>query len=311
MTAKRLIVIAGPTAVGKTDLAIKVAQHLDTEIINADSRQIYHEMVIGTAVPSTEQLAMVKHHLIKHKSIHDYYNASLFEQEAIAAITLLFRKNDYVILTGGSGLYIDAVCRGIDDLPSVDLSIRESLHNEFLKVGLAGIQARLYETDPDYYGKVDLNNPKRILKALEIAEMTGRTYTSFLTGRAKAREFVVMKIGLDIPRAELHHRINTRVKDMLARGLLQEVENLRDFRNLNALNTVGYKELFEYLDGKCSLEDALGHIGAHTRQYARRQVTWFRKDRAMQWFTPDALQDILSFIQQESKKNGTEGNQTF
>jgi tRNA dimethylallyltransferase len=296
MIPKYLIVIAGPTAVGKTDLAIQLARHFNTEIINADSRQIYREMVIGTAVPSPEQLAEVKHYFIGHKSIHEYYNASLFELEAIDLLDHLFARFNAVIMVGGSGMYIDAVCRGIDDIPTVDPQIRDRLNREFLSAGLAGIQARLRDIDPVYYQKVDQNNPKRILKALEISEMTGRPYSSFLTGLAKPRNFSILKVGLDIPRPELHQRINTRVDSMISHGLLHEVESLQNFRQLNALNTMGYKELFNYLDGNCSIEEAIGLIKGRTRQYARRQLTWFRKDKDLRWFRPDEKDLILAYL---------------
>ena len=296
MIPKYLIVIAGPTAVGKTDLAIQLARHFNTEIINADSRQIYREMIIGTAVPSSTQLAAAKHHFIGHKSILDYYNASHFELEAIELLDGLFARHNEVIMTGGSGLYIDAVCKGIDDIPSVDPRIREELNREFQIIGLAGLQAKLREADPAYYQKVDQNNPKRILKALEIAETTGRPYSSFLTGKAKTRDFSLLKIGLDLPRQELYRRIDTRVDHMMSGGLLQEVKGLQNFRHLNALNTVGYKELFRYFDGTCSLEEAVGLMKQHTRQYARRQLTWFRKDKGLRWFHPDEKELIYSFL---------------
>jgi len=296
MIPKYLIVITGPTAVGKTDLAIQLARHFNTEIINADSRQIYREMIIGTAVPSSTQLAAAKHHFIGHKSILDYYNASHFELEAIELLDGLFARHNEVIMTGGSGLYIDAVCKGIDDIPSVDPRIREELNREFQIIGLAGLQAKLREADPAYYQKVDQNNPKRILKALEIAETTGRPYSSFLTGKAKTRDFSLLKIGLDLPRQELYRRIDTRVDHMMSEGLLQEVKGLQNFRHLNALNTVGYKELFRYFDGMCSLEEAVGLMKQHTRQYARRQLTWFRKDKGLRWFHPDEKELIYSFL---------------
>ncbi len=302
MSPKYLIIIAGPTAVGKTNLAIQLAGHFNSEIINADSRQIYHEMVIGTAVPSPDQLAAVKHHLIGHKSIHDYYNASLFETETITLLDRLFALSDAVIMTGGSGMYIDAVCRGIDDIPTVSLQIRNQLHTDYLKMGLAGIQKRLRELDPAYYQIVDQSNPKRILKALEIAEMTGRPYSSFLSGKAKQRSFSTIEIGLNIPRQDLYNRINDRVDGMMAHGLLQEADGLRNFRHLNALNTVGYKELFRFFDGICSLEEAVDQIKAHTRQYARRQITWFRKDKDLRWFQPDEKELILKFL--HCKMNG-------
>jgi tRNA dimethylallyltransferase len=296
MTAKTLIIVAGPTAIGKTDLAIQLARYFNTEIISADSRQIYREMVIGTAVPSPEQLAKVKHHFIGHKSIHEYYNASLFELDAMGLLDKLFIKHDVIVMVGGSGMYIDAVCKGIDDIPTVDPEIRIRLHNEYLTVGLEGIRSRLRDADPGYFEKADLNNPKRLLKAIEISEMTGRPYSSYLTGRAKKRNFSMVKIGLDIPRQELHDRINTRVDNMMVQGLLREAEGLIQFRQLNALNTVGYKELFDFIDGKYLLEQAVERIKGHTRQYARRQLTWFRKNKDIQWFLPNEADGIIRFI---------------
>jgi tRNA dimethylallyltransferase len=299
MSNKRLIIVTGPTAIGKTDLAIRLAKYFGTEIINADSRQIYREMIIGTAVPSSEQQAGVKHHFINHRSIHDYYNASQFELEAVELLDRLFTKQDAVIMAGGSGMYIDAVCKGIDEIPTVNPDVREKIHHEYKLLGLEGIRSRLREVDPDYYDKADLNNPKRIMKALEIAEMTGRPYTSFLTGKSKPRNFSIIKIGLDMPRQELHNRINTRVDNMILHGLLQEATGLYPYKHLNSLNTVGYKELFDYLDGRFSLEESIEIIKGHTRQYARRQLTWFRKDKDMQWFGPDEIDLIITYIRRK------------
>jgi tRNA dimethylallyltransferase len=301
MSTRYLIVLTGPTAVGKTDMAIILAEHFNTEIINADSRQVYREMRIGTAVPDPGQLAAVKHHFIGHKSVEEHYNASIFEIEAIALMDHLFDRFGVAILTGGSGLYIDAVCKGIDDIPSVDPQIRVQLHREYLRIGLPGIQARLKDIDPVYYAKVDQNNPKRILKALEITEMSGRPYSSFLTGRSKSRDFIVWKIGLDMPRRELYARINTRVDKMMADGLLEEARDLIEFRNLNALNTVGYKELFAYLDGLHSLDEAVTLIKGHTRQYARRQLTWLRKDKEIKWYHPDQKELIIGYLHEKMK----------
>ena len=296
MHSRFLIIIAGPTAVGKTDTAIRLARHYGTEIINADSRQVYREMKTGTAVPSEKQLAQVKHHLVGHRSIHQNYNASLFELEAIDILDNLFAHHHVVILAGGSGMYIEAVCHGIDDIPSIDPEIRDRLRREFLENGLAGIRARLLSADPEYYKKADLNNPKRILKALEISQMTGRPYSTFLTGRAKERSFIPLRIGLDIPRAELHDNINRRVDSMIAQGLVEEARGLFAYRELNALNTVGYKELFEYFENKCSLDEAVKKIKDHTRQYARRQLTWFRKQKDTKWFLPGEDELMLNFV---------------
>jgi tRNA dimethylallyltransferase len=296
MAAKYLIIIAGPTAIGKTDLAIRLAEYYNTEILSADSRQIYRETVIGTAVPAPAQLARVKHHFIGHKSIHDYYNASHFETEAIGLLGKLFVSQDVVIMAGGSGMYLDAVCQGIDDIPTVDPVIRDLLRKEYQSVGLAGICSRLQEVDPVYYEKVDLHNPIRILKALEIHAMTGLPYSSFLTGKSRKREFSPLKIGLDMPRKELHDRINIRVENMMALGLLKETEALFQFRKLNALNTMGYKEMFDYLEGKYSLKEAVELIKGHTRQYARRQLTWFRKYEDIQWFNPGDTENLIRYL---------------
>jgi tRNA dimethylallyltransferase len=296
MHSRYLIIIAGPTAVGKTETAIRLARHFGTEIINADSRQVYREMKIGTAVPSAGQLAEVRHHLVGHRSVHGYYNASLFELEAIEILDRLFARHNVVIMAGGSGMYIEAVCHGIDDIPSVDPEIRERLQREYLEKGLPGIQNRLLSADPEYYVKTDLNNPKRILKALEIFEMTGRPYSSFLTGHAKERDFNPIRIGLNIPRDELHANINRRVDSMMADGLADEARNLYPYRELNALNTVGYKEMFDYFENKCSLDEAVQKIKDHTRQYARRQLTWFRKQKDTKWFLPDEDELILNVV---------------
>lgn len=303
MHSRFLIIIAGPTAVGKTDTAIRLAKYYGTEIINADSRQVYREMKTGTAVPSATQLAQVRHHLVGHRSIHEKYNASLFELEAIEILNSLFAHQQVVILAGGSGMYIEAVCHGIDDIPSIDPGIRERLQHEFLENGLAGIQERLLSADPEYYKKADLNNPKRILKALEISEMTGRPYSTFLTGRAKARNFIPLRIGLDIPRTELHENINRRVDSMIVQGLAEEARGLFPYRDLNALNTVGYKELFDYFENRCSLEEAIGKIKDHTRQYARRQLTWFRKQKDTKWFLPREDELMLNFVNEFLNRN--------
>jgi tRNA dimethylallyltransferase len=296
MHGKYLIILAGPTAIGKTPLAIRLAKHLGTEIINADSRQIYREMRIGTAVPSSMQLADARHHLIGHKSIHEPYNAGMFELEALKILELLLTRYDSVIMTGGSGLYINAVCHGIDEFPNVDPLVRRRLHQDLQMNGLNSLRTRLMTLDPDYYKKADLNNPKRILKALEVIEMTGRPYSSFLTGTSKPRGFNIIRICLDIPRDELHERINRRSDAMMAQGLLDEARQLYPYRHLNALNTVGYKELFDYFEDKHTLDEAVEKIKSHTRQYARRQLTWFRKEKEYNWYSPENEVAILTRI---------------
>jgi tRNA dimethylallyltransferase len=303
MHSRYLIIIAGPTAVGKTDTAIRLARFFGTDIINADSRQVYREMKTGTAIPSALQQAQVRHHLVGHRSIHQQYNASLFELEALEILDSLFAHHKVVILAGGSGMYIKAVCHGIDDIPSVDPEIRERLQREYLENGLSGIQKRLLTADPEYYLKADLNNPKRILKALEISEMTGRPYSTFLTGHAKERNFHPLRIGLNIPREELHARINRRVDSMMAEGLVDEARGLYPYRELNALNTVGYKELFDYFENKYSLNETVQKIKDHTRQYARRQLTWFRKQKDTKWFSPNEDEQILNFVHETFRRD--------
>jgi tRNA dimethylallyltransferase len=298
MCPKHLIIIAGPTAVGKTAVAINIARALQTEIINADSRQVYKEMVIGTAAPTAEEKTLVKHHFTGHRSIYEPYNASMFEQDAIAFLESWFKHHDVMVMAGGSGLYMDAVCRGIDDLPTVDPAIRTEIHQIFRNEGLEGIRTRLSKADPEYYDRVDLNNPQRIMKALEIYEMTGKPYTSLLTGQSKTRIFQTLKIGLNIPRNELHNRINNRVDLMMELGLLEEARNLHPYAHLNALNTVGYKELFGYFDGMMPLEKAVEKIKDHTRQYARRQITWFGRDKELTWFHPEETHKALAYIKE-------------
>jgi tRNA dimethylallyltransferase len=296
MNKKFLIIIAGPTAIGKTDLAIRLAHFFNTEIINADSRQLYREMKIGTAVPSLQQQKEIKHHFINYLSIHEYYNASRFETEVIELLDEWYKSKDIMIMAGGSGMYIDAVCKGIDDIPTVTPDIRRKIRIEYQTEGLEAIRDRLQQVDPVYYSKADLNNPQRIMKALEIAKMTGRPYSSFLTGKAKKRTFQNIKLGLNMPRSELHLRINNRVDAMMSEGLLEEVSGLYPYRHLNALKTVGYREIFDYLDGKCTLEESVEAIKGHTRQYARRQLTWFRKDKDFTWFHPDEYESILAYL---------------
>jgi tRNA dimethylallyltransferase len=252
-------------------------------------------MKIGTAVPSDKQLAAVKHHLIGHRSIHDDYNASVYEGEALQVLDRLFQRFDRVIMTGGSGMYIDAVCHGIDDIPTVDPTVREKLRVAFEAHGIGYLRDALQKTDPDYFLRVDQNNPKRMLKALEVSETSGKPYSSFLTGRLKSRNFHILQAGLDLPRSELHDRINRRVEEMMQAGLVEEARELLPHRGVNALNTVGYKEMFGFFDGSCSVEEAVEQIKGHTRQYARRQLTWFRKS-GMVWFEPSQIETMLNWI---------------
>ena len=296
---KYLLTLAGPTAVGKTQVAIEIAKHFNTEIINADSRQVYREMKIGTAVPTLGQLAAVPHYFIGSRSIQEYYNASMFEQDAIALLTRLFVGHDLVIMTGGSGMYMDAVCSGIDDFPAVNALIREQLRSDFQQKGMEWLRSRIKESDPEYYEQVDLNNPKRLLKALEIITMTDRPYSSFLTRNKKEREFSIIPVGLNVERTVLYRNINQRVDSMIREGLVSEVEALFPFRHFNALNTVGYKEIFDHLDGKISLEDAIDLIKRHSRQYARRQITWFRKNSDIRWFAPEERMAIIKYAEEK------------
>ncbi|HNY63725.1 MAG TPA: tRNA (adenosine(37)-N6)-dimethylallyltransferase MiaA [Bacteroidales bacterium] len=277
-----LCVITGPTAVGKTDFAIEVALHFDTVIISADSRQFYREMCIGTAFPTEEQQSKVKHYFIGHKSIQDYYSVSKYEQDVLELLPSLFEQHPVVVMTGGSGLYIDAVCYGIDLLPDPDPEVREELTLIFEKEGVEGLRQRIKKLDPHYYQTSDIANYKRLLRALEVTIQTGKPYSQMITGKAKERDFNIQKFYLNRPRAELFERINLRVDQMMQAGLLDEVQQLYPYKDLNALNTVGYKELFSYLDGKSSLEQAVEKIKVHTRRYAKRQLTWFKRDSSYQ-----------------------------
>jgi tRNA dimethylallyltransferase len=300
--SKFLLTIAGPTAVGKTQVAIEIAQQFNTEIINADSRQIYREMKVGTAIPSFGQLDAVPHHFIGSRSIQEYYNASMFEQDAVALLARLFIQHDLVIMTGGSGMYMDAVCTGIDDFPTVNALIREKLRSDFQQKGMDWLRSRIKESDPDYYMQVDVNNPKRLLKALEIITMTGSPYSSFLTRKKKERAFSIIPVGLNVERNALYSKINHRVDSMIAEGLVSEGKALLPFRHFNALNTVGYKEIFDYLDGKTSLEEAIDLIKRHSRQYARRQITWFKKNSEIRWFTPEEVGGIMQHVVEKMKQ---------
>lgn len=293
---KYLIIICGPTGVGKTGVGIELAKRLKTEIISADSRQIYKELSIGTAVPSKEELDQVKHHFIQSRSIYDYYNASMFENDVVTLVDSLFKKNKTVLMVGGSGLYIDAVCRGIDDLPTVDPEIREQLSEKLKTEGIESLRIWLKKVDPEYYSRIDLKNTKRILKALEIYLMTNRPYSSFLTNSVKERNFKCIMIGLDLDRNELYDRINQRVDVMVENGLVEEARKFHDHRNINSLNTVGYKEIFDYLESKTTLDEAIDLIKRNTRKYARRQLTWFRRYEDLKWFSPDDIESIYQYI---------------
>lgn len=288
--------IVGPTGVGKTAVAVDIARLFNTEIISADSRQIYRELSVGTAVPSPDQLKTVRHHLLQHRSIKDYFNASMFEQEALAVLEKIFSAYPLAIVCGGSGLYIKALSEGIDDIPSVDPEIRKGLLKRMETEGIESLRFELSKLDPISYQRIDLKNPNRILKALEISLTTGKPYSGFLTHEKKKREFRSLKIGLNLDREYLYERINQRVDEMLENGLLKEVESVIEFRHLNALKTVGYTELFDYLEGKHSLEEAVRLIKRNTRHYARRQLTWFNRDKEIRWFRPDQVDEIIRLI---------------
>jgi tRNA dimethylallyltransferase len=291
-----LLVLLGPTGVGKTDIAFELASHYGTEIISADSRQFYVGMSIGTAVPSEAQLSKIRHHFIGSLSVTDYYSASLFERDVLFLLPGLFEKNRLVIMTGGSGMYIDAVCNGIDDIPDVDPAIREKYIQLFKSEGIESLRMALRILDPEHYGKVDLKNYKRIIRALEICETTGRPYSSFMIRQKRTRDFRIIKIGLNSPRGELFKRIDQRVDHMISSGLEEEARKLYHQRHLNSLNTVGYKELFEYFDGKIRRDQAIDFIKRDSRRYAKRQMTWWAKDKSIKWFHPGKVQDIIKYI---------------
>lgn len=296
---KTLIVILGPTAIGKTALSIKLARHFNTEIISSDSRLLFKEMKIGTAVPSTEELNSVKHHFIGNLSISDYYNVSKFEKEALHKLDDIFLKNNLAIMVGGSGLYIDAVCKGIDDLPDPDKKLRHEINEIFKSSGIEALQKKLKELDPEYYLIVDLKNPKRLMRAIEVCLQTGKTYTSLRKNKTGKRDFNIIKIGLNCEREKLFERINLRVDKMINEGLLDEVKELYKHKNLNSLNTVGYKELFDFLDNKITFEQAIENIKTNTRRYAKRQLTWFKRDEEIKWFHPTEKNEIILYLSEK------------
>lgn len=296
---KTLIVITGPTAVGKTALCLDIAKYFDIPIINADSRQIYRELRIGTARPTDEEMREVKHYFVGTLGLEDYYSASLFEQQVLELLEKLFKDSDYALMAGGSMMYIDAVCDGIDDIPTIDDQTRAMMKKRLEEEGLSMLCEELQRLDPEYYQIVDRQNPKRVVHALEICTMTGQTYTSFRKREKKQRPFRIVKIGLNRARDELYNRINARVDQMMENGLLKEASEMYPLRDLNALNTVGYKELFEYFNGRWSLEEAVERIKGNTRRYARKQLTWYKKDPQIMWFHPDQKQDIINYILQQ------------
>lgn len=296
MPQKNLIVVVGPTAIGKTALAIDLAKAFNTEIISADSRQFFKEMSIGTAKPSIEEQAAAPHHFIDSHSVTTLFSTGDFEVEALQVIEDLFKTHDTVIMVGGSGLYINAVCNGLDDLPDIDLNIREQLNLLFENEGIEAIRNKLALLDPEYFAKVDQSNPQRMIRGLEVVLSTGKKLSSMLTSQKKQRPFNMIKIGLNTERETLYNRINQRVDLMVKEGLVDEVKSLEKYRNYNALNTVGYAEIFEYLDGKTNLETAIEKIKQNTRRFAKRQITWFKRDEEIKWFEPQQTQEILTYL---------------
>lgn len=297
---KTLIVIAGPTAIGKTELAIKLANFFCTEIISADSRQFFQEMAIGTAKPTEEELSRAVHHFVDFLPVEQFFSAGDFEKAALQTIEGLFKTNDKVILVGGSGLYVRAVCEGFDEFPEIPASVRESLNAELTEQGLDVLVNKLQDLDPVYASQVDTSNPQRVIRALEVCVFTGKPYSSYKTNSSKSRDFNIIKIGLEIPREALYDRINQRVDKMIALGLIEEARGLADKKHLNALQTVGYSELFEHFEDRSSLDEAIALIKQNTRRYAKRQLTWFKKDNDFKWFRPDQFDEISEHIAKNS-----------
>ncbi len=293
---KTLIVLIGPTGVGKTELSLRLAEHYHTCIVSADSRQLYADLKIGTAAPTLEQLQRVKHYLVGTLQLTDYYSAAQYEAEVLKLLDTLFTEQDAVLLTGGSMMYVDAVCKGIDDIPTVDAETRQLMLHKYETEGLERLCAELKLLDPEYYKIVDLKNPKRVVHALEICYMTGKTYTSFRTQQKKERPFRIVKIGLTRDREELYDRINQRVELMIEDGLIEEAKQVYPYRTLNSLNTVGYKEVFKYLDGEWTLPFAIEKIKQNSRIYSRKQMTWFKRDEEIHWFHPEQETEILAYL---------------
>lgn len=303
MAPKTLLVVVGATGIGKTALAIQLALHYKTEILSADSRQFYAEMNIGTAVPAPEELQMVPHHFIQHKNIQEPYSVGDFERDALALLEQLYKVHNLVIMVGGSGLYIDAVLYGMDSFPKIDPSVREALNKELVLHGIGSLQEELTNADPDYAQKVDIQNPHRVLRALEVWRASGKPYSSYLGRKKNARSFNAVIVGIDAERAVIYQRINERVDMMMEAGLLKEAEGLRQYKDINALQTVGYKELFKHLEGHCTLEQAIEEIKKNSRRFAKRQGTWFRKNKSIVWVSHDKpFGLILKRIEKERKK---------
>lgn len=301
--SKTLIVILGPTGVGKTELCLRIAEHLGVPIINADSRQIFVELPIGTAAPTSQQQSRVKHYFVGTHHIDYYYSASMYEEQVMSLLTNeLFAASDTAVMSGGSMMYIDAVCNGIDDIPTIDDATRQWMKQRLEQEGLPRLVEELKILDPEHWAIVDRNNPRRVVHALEICHMTGTTYTSFRQNEKKQRPFNILKIGLTRDREELYSRINNRVLQMIDDGLEQEALAVYDQRHLNSLNTVGYKEMFEYLDGLTTLDQAIFKIQSNSRRYCRKQLTWFKRDESISWFNPDNIKEIINYIDEKLKE---------
>ena len=294
MKEKTLIVVTGPTGVGKTEATLRLAEHFDVSVINADSRQIFSEIPIGTAAPTAAQQARVRHYFVGNHHLEDYYSASLFEEDVLKIINEASSKVS--LLSGGSMMYIDAVCKGIDDIPTIRPEVRQEMMQLLESEGLEKMCELLHEWDPEHWAVVDRNNPRRVIHALEICKQTGRTYTSFRSNTIKERPFNIIKIGLNRDRETLYQRINQRVLQMIDDGMIEEAQRVYPKRTLNSLNTVGYKELFEYLDGLTTLDEAIFKIQSNTRRYARKQLTWYKRDAEMTWFSPDNIEEILNYL---------------
>jgi tRNA dimethylallyltransferase len=298
---KIVILIAGPTAVGKTAVAIQLAKHFQTQIISADSRQCFKEISIGVAKPSAEELKEVKHYFINSHSIYETVTAASYEQYALAKVNEIFQQHDIAVMVGGTGLYINAFCNGMDAIPAVDENLRNELQQNYQQNGIEWLQQQLQQYDPLFAEKGEMQNPQRMLRALEVVRSTGESIISFRKGEKQKRNFNIIKIGLDLPREELYNRINHRVDVMMEEGLLKEAREVYQLSKLNALQTVGYRELFDHFDGNCSLEKAVDKIKQNSRHYAKRQLTWFKRDEAIQWFHPLQLHEIIDHTSQQIK----------
>lgn len=297
MDNKTVIIILGPTAVGKTTLALQLAEYVNTSIISADSRQCFKELNIGVAKPSQEELALIPHYFINSHQVSDKVDAALFEKLALQSVDKIFQEKKAAVMVGGTGFYIRAFCEGLDDIPAVDSSLRVELQTKYGQMGLQWLQEEIKKNDPEYFAEAETKNPQRLLRALEIKLFTNRSILSFRTSIPKIRSFNIIKIGLQLPKDELHRNISMRTQNMMEKGLLDEVSQLIPFRELNALQTVGYSELFDHLDGNCSLQEAIERIKANTRQYAKRQITWFAKDPSIQWIDPGDWRQVKKITQ--------------